>query len=384
MSPTRTHRRQPRSLLGALSWLLLATLLLSGLACSRVEEEAATGQEVKPPVEARASADPAVATTGDVITYSVIVEHDPEIAITLPEPGAQIAGFRIIDLGQDEPKRIGERVVERRWYELRADLVGSYVLPPVTVSYRTSGGEDGGGGEGDEETAETAEAEAAETATISTSEIFVEVQSVLPADGEAADIRDIKPLQPLPRELPWRWITAGIALALLLLAAAGYWFWRRRRPAVAKPALPAHLLAFRQLDALRGTDFSNPAAVRRFHFEISEVLRGYVEGRFGLNATDLTRQEIIPLLANLPGLDPQPREDLEQFLLATDRVKFAAFDPPPEEIERTYELALGFVEATAPKAEATEAGGPSTEAGRGPQEATRPAAMGESSGEEAA
>ena len=341
--------------LRALSLLLAAALLpLSATAVSAAQAE--PPEEAPAVVEARASVDSAVATTGDVITYSVVVEHDPEVEVELPEMGAEIAGFRIIDLGADEPITQNGRVTERRWYKLRADLVGSYVLPPVTVSYRPKGAVD--------DAADSAEEGEGEVTTLSTSEIFVEVESVLPAEGDAADIRDIKPLQPLPARTPWAWIVGGGAALLLVGAVVAYLLWRRRRPTPAAPPIPPHELAFRQLDALRGTDFSDPEAVRRFHFDVSEVLRQYVEGRFGLNATDLTSEEILPLLGSLPGLQPEPAQQLRRFLAATDRVKFAAFEPTPPEIEHTYELALSFVETTVHQPEAsteeTDSSTPST------------------------
>ena len=365
-----------------------ALLLLTSLGCSPPEKATSESDAPPPPVEARASVDPAVATTGDVITYAVTVEHDPAIEVTMPDLGAQVAGFRIINLGQDEPRKVGQRVVERQWYELRADLVGSYVLPPVTVSYRTIREDDKTGDEArdktGDETSDKPGDEAESPSTITISEIFVEVKSVLPAEGEAADIRDIKPLQPMQRDLPWRWILAASAVALALFVTAGIWWWRRRRPAKAKPALPAHLLAFQQLDALRHTDFTDPVAVRRFHFDLSEVVRGYVEGRFGLNATDLTRQEIIPLLADLPGLDPAAAAQLQEFLLATDRVKFAAFEPTSEQIEATYEQALSFVEATAPRDEEPSGDEANPQPTASSEPATAATSRDTSTGEEAA
>ena len=270
-----------------------------------------------------------MATTGDVINYTVTVDHDPALEIELPEPGAEIAGFRIFDLGRDEPAERGGRRVESRWYKLRADLVGSYVLPPVTVRYRPAGSDE-------------------DWQTVETSAIFVEVESVLPADGEASDIRALKPLRRVRRGPPWLWIAGG--LAALALAAGAAWRWYRR-PRPAAPPVPPHVLAFGELEALRGSDFDDPAAVRRFHFRISEIVRAYVEGRWGLNATDLTSEEIVPQLAGLADLPAAEAARLAEFLRATDRVKFAEHRPPPPEIEQTWERALGFVEATRPRPE---------------------------------
>ncbi|MBT3224406.1 MAG: hypothetical protein HN348_35510, partial [Proteobacteria bacterium] len=211
------------------------------------------------PVEVRAVVDNAVATTGDVITYELEIDRNPSFEVEVPEPGAEIAGFRIIDLGQDSAEQEG-RVHDKWWYKLRADLVGSYVLPSTTIRYRE--------GEGDWQ-------------TIETSEIFVEVASVLPVEGEADDIREIKPLQP---PLPTKWwilfVAGGGAFLLLLILALGVAIWWFRRGGAGPYVAPAHEVAFAALDALRKSDLDDPEALRVWYFDLSEVLRTYVEGRF--------------------------------------------------------------------------------------------------------
>ena len=321
------------------------------LACGAAEEPAGTAEASKPPAELRTAVDRATATTGDLITYEVEVERDPEVNVDLADPGVDIAGFRIVDLGQDPPETLASgRILERRWFQLRADLVGSYMLPALSASYSEASG---GGGD------------------LEAPEISVEVESVLPADGtEVTDIRDIKPLRRVETGRLWLlWL--GVAAALLALAIAAWW-WRRRRgsggdvPEV--PRIPPYDLAIQELERLRRTDFSNLRELRRYYFAVSAVLRAYVEGRFGLNATDLTTEEILSRME--PGwrapartvnqsvgpssgarmalirLDPVQARRLERFLVATDRVKFAAHLPLPEEIDRTYEHALDFVRAT--------------------------------------
>jgi hypothetical protein len=307
-------------------------------ACATQESPQPVPVAPAPPVEARAAVDKAVATTGDLLTYTITVDHDPAYTVEIPEAGAEIAGFRIVDIGRVDPRHEDGRIIEERWYQLRADLVGSYVLPPVTVSYHRQAKEDD-------------EAEP-EVQSIETSAIFVEVESVLPETGEATDIIDIKPLQPKTSRIPWAWIIAGIVL-LLALGLVAKLVWRRATKEA--PPLPPHEIAFQALDALRGTDFDDPEAVRRFYFAISEVERTYVEGRFGLNATDLTSDEILARLDEVNGLEPEPEQELRRFLVDTDQVKFAAHQASQEEIEQTYERALGFVEATRPLATEEEA-----------------------------
>ncbi len=354
------HLRRGRVAAAAAAAVLVLPLLL---ACGAADEQAGTGEAPKPPAELRAAVDRATATTGDLITYEVEVERDPDVNVELADPGVDIAGFRIVDLGQDQPQTLDSgRVLERRWFQLRADLVGSYVLPALSATYSGPAG-DGG--------------------DLETPEIPVEVESVLPADGtEVTDIRDIKPLLRVGSGRPWLW-WLGLAAAVLALAIAAWW-WRRRRgsggdvPEV--PRIPPYDLAIQELERLRRTDFSNLRELRRYYFAVSAVVRAYVEGRFGLNATDLTTEEILSRMepgwrapartANqsvgpssgarmeLIRLDPVQARRLERFLVATDQVKFAAHLPLPEEIDRTYEQALGFVRATGrPKDDAGDDGG---------------------------
>ena len=311
------------------------------LACGAGQEQAGSVEAPKPPAELRAAVDRATATTGDLITYEVAVERDPEVNVELADPGVDIAGFRIVDLGQDPPETLASgRILERRWFQLRADLVGSYLLPALSASYSEASG---GGGD------------------LEAPEISVEVESVLPADGtEVTDIRDIKPLRRVETGRLWLlWL--GLAAAFLTLAIAAWWWWRRRRgsggdvPEVAR--IPPYDLAIRELERLRRTDFSNLRELRRYYFAVSAVVRAYVEGRFGMNATDLTTEEILSRM-HLIHLDPVQARRLERFLVATDQVKFAAHLPLPGEIDRTCEQALGFVRATRPAEEdAGEDGG---------------------------
>ena len=317
--------------------LVLAFAAVTVVACA--SGEPAGDAEAKPPAELRASVDRTVATTGDLITYTVEVEHDPEVEVELDDPGVDIAGFRIVDLGRAPVETLASgRLLERRWYEVRADLVGSYVLPALTATYGEPSGPGGG---------------------LEAAEISIEVESVLPEDrSEATDIRDIKPLRRIDTAASWL-LWTGLALAAAALALAAWWWWRRRRPdgsAPEAPPVPPYDLAIRELERLRRTDFSDLRELRRYHFAVSSVIRAYVEGRFGLNATDLTTEEILGRLGGLVRLEPLQARRLERFLVATDQVKFAAHLPAPEEIERTYEQALGFVTATRPREDVEDGG----------------------------
>lgn len=313
---------------GVLAWII--PVLVFGCAKSPVLVES---DEPRDPVEVGAMVDRAVATTGDLITYRIQVNSDPTWEVEIAEAGAEIAGFRIVDVGQEDIADKGGRVHRERWYQLRADLVGSYVLPPVEVRSRPIQAADG---------------EPGSWQTQVTSEIFLEVESVLPSDVESADIRELKPLREVRASTPWFLVVATV-LGVALIGAVLFWYLRRRaRYKDLVPPIPAHELAFEALNGLRRTDFGDPESVRQFYFQISEVVRTYVEGRFQLNATDLTTEEIVANLVAVDDLPADQNQVLHEFLADTDQVKFAHREPTRKDIEGTYEMALGFVEATRP------------------------------------
>ncbi len=322
-------------------------------ACGQPVAEVEAPGEQRQPVETRSRVDRAVATTGDVITYTVTVDYDSAYDVELPETGADIAGFRIIDVGSEEPREQDGRRIEERWYKLRADLVGSYVLPPVEVVYRPAAPvvqddvaqDDVTQDDVTQDDVTQDDATEVEAQSVRTSEIFIEVQSVLPEDGEATGIRGLKPLRQVETPTPW-WLWAAAGAGSVLLVLAGALLWRRLHRPTLVPPRPAHEIAYEALARLRQTDFEDVEAMRLFHFEISEVIRGYVEGRFTLNATDLTTEEIAAVLDQIRGLGAEDNRCLRLFLAATDRVKFAAYEPSEDEITGTYEGALSFVEAT--------------------------------------
>jgi hypothetical protein len=188
--------------------------------------------------------------------------------------------------------------------------------------------------------------------------ITLEVRSLLPGGGsdQPPAIREIKPLQPIRRQHPWLWLAAGIALVMAGAVALAWWLRRRRAGVEAvpeAPPVPAHVLALEALDRLAGSEPIGDAAVRRFYFALSEIVRTYIEGRFGLNATDLTAEEILASMDRL-DLAPEWARGLRAFLHDTDDVKFAAQRPQRAEIASVLDWSRRFVESTRPPEPAAE------------------------------
>jgi hypothetical protein len=282
--------------------------------------------EVLPPVEVKAEVDRATATTGDPIRYTLTATSDPQIEVTIPEMGSQIAGLRIIDIGSSEPlERDGRKIIDR-WYELRADVVGSYIIPGAVFTYRDDQGK---------------------TKELKTSQIFIEVKSVIEDKDAAQDIKDIKPLSIIPRDYTFLVGLSIVSVVLITLIGGGIYLYRTRyRKVAASPEMPAHELAFKELDQLKKEDLISRGIYKEHYFKLSEIFRRYLERRFHFQAVEQTTEEILPALLNLKGVDEKEKGTAQQFLHQTDLVKFAKHIPHADEVEHEHQEAINFIHKT--------------------------------------
>lgn len=316
------------------SWggvLVLATMAMLAAGCSTPP---ASQDDASPePVSVSSALDRASVTVGQAVTWTIEIERAAEVEIEVEDPGSTVGGLAVVDSRREEETLRSGRVRERRLVRMRPDVSGSYVIPEVVVRWRLQAAQG---------------TDPAPWSTESAARLFLEAEGLDVVSAEdGGDIRDIKALEPRP-PLPWKPVAA--ALAGLLVLALGWWAWRRwrARRAVAPPPAPPWEVAWARLEALRQLDLEDEASLRAFHFELSEIVRAYVEGRFELNATDLTTEEIVAALDETGAFGGAPREALLRTLAATDRVKFARYQPGSEEVGRVWDDALFLVESTRP------------------------------------
>jgi hypothetical protein len=291
--------------------------------CKKGTEEPQKEKDTLPPVEVRAEVDRATATTGDAIRYTLTAKSEPQIAVAIPEMGAQIAGLRIVDLGESGPiERDGYKIVER-WYQLKADIVGSYIIPGAVFSYQDAQGKN---------------------IELKTAQIFIEVKTVIEDKEAATDIRDIKPLVTIPRDYT---LIIGLSLAglvLLILIGGGIYFYRTRyRKNAAPPSRPAHEVALEEIEQLQKEGLIKKGVYQEHYFRLSEIFRRYLERRFRFQAVEQTTEEILPNISNLTDVDETAKRSAQHFLYHTDLVKFAQYTPHPTEVDQQQQEAVHFI-----------------------------------------
>ena len=155
---------------------------------------------------------------------------------------------------------------------------------------------------------------------------------------------------------------AAVAILCLLVLAATLQRFGARRPARAAgvrappppPPRPAHIVALERLEALRNADCLERGETKRFHVELSEILRVYVGARFEFDSVELTVAELVAALRArpAPGLHLVA---LQRLLDDADFVKFAKHAPSEADSRRALDSACAIVDRTRPDAEVSDA-----------------------------
>ena len=325
--------RRASSARGALC--LLAALVLApgcGRDVSTPAEEEDTGIRrvfERGPVQVVLTLDRKEPSIADRVNFSIEITAQEDYEAELPRFGDKLEQFGIVDYHTlEETLDEDGRVHTGRSYVLEPFLSGEYTIPAMTVTF-TKKGED-----------------EAEAHTVETEPITLTVRSLLPEQAAELEIHEICPPVPLPRpKIRWLWPVLGAAAAAAVVLVLV--ILSRRRPAAAGPTpLPAHEIAYGHLRDLVARDLVGAGQVKLFYQELTDIIRRYIENRFGLHAPEETTEEFLSELGRTDVLPPRHKALLQQFLQHADLVKFAELKPGTADIQKTFDSGKAFIEDT--------------------------------------
>lgn len=145
-------------------------------------------------------------------------------------------------------------------------------------------------------------------------------------------------------------------LALIIVLCGGWYVWKRffsNRPVQVvkkeKP-VPPYELAVRELNALRERKLCEQGREKEYYTRLTDILRSYLRGRFGINAMEMTSSQIRRTLAATEGTKAD-KHLVDQVLEIADFVKFAKMRPLPTDNVRAFNSAMQFVDNTKPAPE---------------------------------
>lgn len=139
-------------------------------------------------------------------------------------------------------------------------------------------------------------------------------------------------------------------VALIAIAVAVYLFVRYRddKPIIRRikvePKLPAHIVALNAMEKLRESGSSHDDDAKHYYTCLTDIIREYINGRYGFNATEMTSCEILEKLEE--SNDRESLRELKELLETSDMVKFAKFKPMLGENDQNLVSALEFINQT--------------------------------------
>jgi len=197
---------------------------------------------------------------------------------------------------------------------------GSYYIPPISFS-----------------------------ATSKTQGLLLNAQTVILEEG--AELKDIK--QPMEAPIGWSdiwpWLLGIILFALIVFLLKKYVFNKKETIKIEKPKviIPADITALQQLTKLDEAQVWQAGNVKKYHSEISEIIRRYTEIRFNFIALELATDEIISELKS--KVNNEQLASITILLQRADLAKFAKSKPEETENKESMQLAKHFVSQTKQK-----------------------------------
>jgi Domain of unknown function (DUF4381) len=169
---------------------------------------------------------------------------------------------------------------------------------------------------------------------------------VTPVPPTHPDLPPIKDIAPPVDVFPWPpWLVACVALVVLAIlgaVVAAIISARKHRP-LPPPPTPREI-ARRELEALR--EKVGRLDPYEFSIAVSDVLRTYIGGEFGLQARQQTSPEFLATIAKSVKFSEKDKTLLARFLERCDLIKFARIAASQEDSNELLASAIDFVEST--------------------------------------
>ncbi len=306
--------------------LFFITLLLLQTGCLKKNKKVV--KTSKQLIEVKVSVDKPSVKIGDIIRYTIKVDAASNVWFYIPDFTETAGGLAVYNWNKSEKSQLPNgRVIQTQTSELETYLVGDYEIPATNIIYAANG----------------------KTNYISGTPIYVEVTSVATTNDTFSGIRDIKgpvDIQTLIKKKSKMFL---IVIAAALLTSLIIIILVRKRKEVKKvviPPTPAHIIAYNALKNLDEKHLIEKNHIKEFYYELSNILRHYIEDRFTIKAPERTTEEFLHELNNDKTFPEEYRALLKKFLIESDLVKFANYDAGCENAHNAEDKTIEFIDET--------------------------------------
>jgi hypothetical protein len=258
------------------------------------------------------------------VTYSIELRCAPQVDIVTEDLATErlkVDGLEIRDVAIDRDASEAGRLTYRVNYSLVTFNVEAPALKIGAIAVRYSIRRPG----------RRAEDPAPPSGEVRIPPLTLALRSTLPDTEVPAQIRDARPLQPLPRRVA---LAQPVGIALLIVAAApvGLLLFNLAQRAGRLRSRGPRRVTRRErrasLEQIKALDIASPAIQREAYAKLDALIRDHARQTTGIAAAALTPSEL-PGATTHPGQVRQ-LEQIQTLLAECERAKYAPQPPDPE------------------------------------------------------
>jgi hypothetical protein len=302
---------RPKTLL-----LLLTILLFAGKSMAQSGDASVT-----------LSADRDHIVVGDEARIIVDLQHNPSLSsVTWPSIPDSFGKLEILRKDKIDTIKNGSFVLYHQVLFVTGFDSGVHVIPPVTAQVQPKNGA---------------------PYQIQSGGLDILVQTVAVDTTKAfKPIKEIILVKSSWLDYIW-WIVGG--LLLLIAAIALFLYFKKNKPVAAPPPAPSkplHIRYLEALDKLEAEKLWQKGDIKEYYIRLTELLRQYIETRFGVATLERTTGETMDMARKHPELCKHTQV-LNGILSTADMAKFARAQPLPSEHAAAMQLTRAFIKDTA-------------------------------------
>ncbi|MBR4070902.1 MAG: DUF4381 family protein, partial [Bacteroidaceae bacterium] len=171
--------------------------------------------------------------------------------------------------------------------------------------------------------------------TFATESLSLKIVPVdVPDEATAADVKDIKDVVAPPFVLwdfvpVWLLVLIGVIALLAVAAFFAIKYFKNRKVEEEIPVakrIPPYELAMQELQQLRESKLWQQGQEKQYYTRLVDILREYIDNRFGINAMEMTSSQILAALQRNKDTK-EVNKYLNEILSMADFVKFAKMRP---------------------------------------------------------
>ena len=316
---------------GSFVFLVSSLLILS--ACSkpmdttpasanapRVEETS------RGPISVKFTFDPPVVRLDRDILLTLEITSPTNSAVKLPPLETRVKGFTVSGSFDGHPVLAGGKTTLTRNVRLTPRIASEYRIAPIAVTWKQPG-------TGLEQ-------------WFPTKPVVLASEPLLKGDPG----KDIAAARGPVWIYPGLKGLIGYTLAAIGLAALAYGAWRlfrKIRRAVQLRRMSPRERALFELAELMARDLVGHDRVKEFYFELTMIVRLYIERAHSIRAPEQTTEEFLVIVSRDPRFSHDVVKRLRDFMQAADLVKYAGFRPDQNSVDSALSTARTYIESDA-------------------------------------